>query len=172
MAEENQDKQVFRKKSLERLDSPEQLNDYIRVTNPGVWLLLAGIIVLLAGACVWGFVGRIGQREINNAAGIVQEGKLRCYIDEKSTDGYTSKVEINIRVDSLTGSSDTKEYRVTSSKKVTLTDTMEDMKLLSSVGYTAGEKTLMLRSDCDLADGLYIADVMIEGETPFSLLDK
>ena len=28
---------LFREKNLERLESPEQLNDYLRVTSPGVW---------------------------------------------------------------------------------------------------------------------------------------
>ncbi len=27
--------QIFRKKSIERVSSPEQLNDYVRVSNPG-----------------------------------------------------------------------------------------------------------------------------------------
>ncbi len=30
---------IFRKKSLDKLSSPEQLNDYIKVTNPGVWII-------------------------------------------------------------------------------------------------------------------------------------
>lgn len=50
---------IFRKSSLERVSSPEQLNDYIRVTNPGVWLVLAAVVILLAGACVWGIFGRL-----------------------------------------------------------------------------------------------------------------
>ena len=29
--------QVFRQKSVERIASPEQLQDYMRVTTPGVW---------------------------------------------------------------------------------------------------------------------------------------
>ena len=33
--------QIFRKKSLDRISSPEQLNDYIRVANPGIWMILA-----------------------------------------------------------------------------------------------------------------------------------
>ena len=53
------EKSIFRKKSLERIQSPENLNDYIRVSNPGVWLILAAVIVLLAGACIWGFFGHI-----------------------------------------------------------------------------------------------------------------
>lgn len=51
--------QLFRKSSIERVSSPEQLNDYIRVTNPGVWLVLAAVIVLLFGACAWGVFGRL-----------------------------------------------------------------------------------------------------------------
>ena len=46
--------QIFRKKSLDRISSPEQLNDYIRVANPGIWMILAAVIILLAGVCVWG----------------------------------------------------------------------------------------------------------------------
>ena len=51
--------QLFRKSSIDRVSSPEQLNDYIRVTSPGVWLVLAAVIVLLMGACVWGIFGRL-----------------------------------------------------------------------------------------------------------------
>ena len=44
--------QLFRKKSVERITSPEQLQDYMRVTNPGVWLVLGAVIALLAGLLV------------------------------------------------------------------------------------------------------------------------
>lgn len=51
--------EIFRKKSLEKIKSPETLDDYIHVSNPGIWLLLVSIIVLLVGACIWGVLGRI-----------------------------------------------------------------------------------------------------------------
>ena len=54
--------EIFRKKSLERIQSPEALNDYVRVANPGIWLLLGAIIVLLIGFCTWGVLGRIETR--------------------------------------------------------------------------------------------------------------
>ena len=44
--------QLFRKKTLERISSPEQLQDYMRVTNPGTWMVLAAVIVLLVGLIV------------------------------------------------------------------------------------------------------------------------
>ena len=53
------DNQLFRKKSLDKVSSPEQLNDYIRVSNPGVWIALSAVIVLLFGVCIWGIFGRL-----------------------------------------------------------------------------------------------------------------
>ena len=40
---------LFRKQNVERISSPEQLQDYMRVTNPGIWMVLAAVIALLAG---------------------------------------------------------------------------------------------------------------------------
>lgn len=50
---------VFREKTLKRISSPEQLNDYLHVTNPGIWLILAAVIVLLAGVFVWSCTGTL-----------------------------------------------------------------------------------------------------------------
>ncbi|MCR4704591.1 MAG: hypothetical protein K5641_00870 [Lachnospiraceae bacterium] len=52
-------KLIFREKSIERVSSPEQLDDYIRVTTPSVWLILFATIILIVGALVWGVLGRI-----------------------------------------------------------------------------------------------------------------
>lgn len=51
--------EIFRKKSLDRVKSPEDLNDYVRVANPGVWLIIAAIIILLIGTVIWGILGRV-----------------------------------------------------------------------------------------------------------------
>lgn len=58
MAEE-QKKQIFRKKTLERISSPEQLTDYLHVTNPGIWVLFAVIILLLGVFFAWASVGQL-----------------------------------------------------------------------------------------------------------------
>lgn len=44
---------VFRKESLERAASPERLDEYIRVANPSVWVLLGAVAVFLIGVIVW-----------------------------------------------------------------------------------------------------------------------
>ena len=50
---------VFRKASIERLSSPEQLDQVMQVTTPKGWLALAAICLLLAGVITWSFYGRI-----------------------------------------------------------------------------------------------------------------
>lgn len=50
---------VYRKVSLERLSSPEQLDSLVQVTNIHSWLGLLAIIVLLAMAVSWAVLGVI-----------------------------------------------------------------------------------------------------------------
>ena len=50
---------IFRKKSMDRVSSPEQLNDYIKVSNPTVWMILIAIIMFMLGVCAWGYFGRL-----------------------------------------------------------------------------------------------------------------
>ena len=53
------DNKLFRQSSIDRISNPEQLQDYMRVTNPGVWFVLGAVIVLLAGFIVASIFGRI-----------------------------------------------------------------------------------------------------------------
>ena len=66
---------IFRKKSIDRMSSPEQLNDYIKVTNPGVWMVLAAIVILLVGVCVWGVFGKLETKL--SVAAVSQDGSAK-----------------------------------------------------------------------------------------------
>ena len=55
----NEKETIFRKKSIEKISSPEQLHDYIKVSSPGAWIVLLAIIVFLVGALVWAVNGSI-----------------------------------------------------------------------------------------------------------------
>ena len=48
---DNQEQKVklFREKSLEAVESPEALNDYLKVTSPGIWMVMAAVILILIG---------------------------------------------------------------------------------------------------------------------------
>lgn len=50
---------IFRKKSLDRISSPEEIDDYMKVTSPSMWLVLVTIVLLLAAAIIWSITGRI-----------------------------------------------------------------------------------------------------------------
>lgn len=56
---EEQKRSIFRSETLKRISSPEQLTDYLRVTNPGIWVILAAVLVLLVGFFVWMSAGTI-----------------------------------------------------------------------------------------------------------------
>ncbi len=57
MAENNQT--LFRKKAMERISSPEDLTSYLRVTSPGMWIILAAVIAMLVGLFAWSAVGTL-----------------------------------------------------------------------------------------------------------------
>ena len=50
---------LFRQTSIDRISSPGQLQDYMRVTNPGVWIVLAAVIILLAGFLIASVFGKV-----------------------------------------------------------------------------------------------------------------
>lgn len=48
---------IFRKKSLERIESPDKLDDYLKVTSPSVWVILAALFIAVIAAGAWCFFG-------------------------------------------------------------------------------------------------------------------
>ncbi len=59
---------IFREKSVAQASSPESLNDYIRVTTPPVWLVLAALLILLAGILIWSVFGTVETHNEEGAA--------------------------------------------------------------------------------------------------------
>lgn len=71
---------IFRKKALDEVASPDRLDDYIKVSNPSVWLLLGAICAFLIGVGVWCALGTIA--DVQPALLRVQDGTATCYIDQ------------------------------------------------------------------------------------------
>ena len=80
--------QVFRKKSLDALSAPEQLNDYLHVTHPAVWVILFGVILLIAGLFVWANFVSVTSKAFGNA--YVEDAVVTVYFDDQE---YASAVE-------------------------------------------------------------------------------
>lgn len=154
------EKEIFRKKSLERVSSPEQLNDYIRVSNPSVWIVLIAVIVLLAGVCVWGVFGKLETRL--SVAAVAEEGELVCYVREAEI----SKVETGIEV-----STGGKTFSVEEiAGQPIIVDATFGEYFLHVGGLQVGEWVYVVKLDGSLADGIYAAEIVVDSVSPMSFV--
>lgn len=44
---------LFRKEAVERMTGPEDLNSYVKVLRPRIWMILLGIGIAVAGLVVY-----------------------------------------------------------------------------------------------------------------------
>ena len=72
--------QLFRKDSLQKLSSTEQLDRTIPMIRPSFWLVLAGAAAVLAAGLLWGLLSRLPV--CVDAAGIVTQdsGAVICFV--------------------------------------------------------------------------------------------
>ena len=55
-------KETFRRAALERLSSPERLDEMMRAIPPKGWVAITTVLGLAALALLWGFFGSIPDR--------------------------------------------------------------------------------------------------------------
>ena len=72
---------LFREKTLQRISSPEKLTEYLRVTNPGIWIVLGAIILLLGGLLIWSAIGTL---ETKADAKIIVEDHVAIVVTDGS----------------------------------------------------------------------------------------
>ena len=151
---------LFREKSLEQLSTPDQLTGYLRVTGPGVWILLSGVIILLGGMLVWGLFGTI--HATINAPVKVTEGQALCYI--LNNDLNSEEGSVTIKIGDVDMQADIKD-----ADRVIL-DASADPALYASGYLSSGKLVSVLHADTNLMDGVYDAEVVTEAVRPLSLL--
>lgn len=86
-------KEIFRSVALERLSSPEQLDQLMQVTTPRGWMLLVGVGALLATALGWGVLGSVPERIAGQGILIRSGGVLEV---EASGDGRVTDVAVRV----------------------------------------------------------------------------
>lgn len=89
---------LFRKKNLERISSPEQLNDYIKVSNPSVWLIISAMIIIAVAFSIWAFSGNITSEV--SATGVFQgsqQGEVNSVVSYVDAN-YASKISEGMQV--------------------------------------------------------------------------
>lgn len=70
---------IFRKVALERLSSPEQLDQLMRVTNRRGWLALTGFGALLATGVLWGIFGSVSSKLVGQGL-LMRQGGLKTVV--------------------------------------------------------------------------------------------
>lgn len=154
---------LFRKVSLERVSSPEQLNQYIRVSNPSVWLLLSAITVLLAAACIWGVTGRL-ETTLSLKA-LVKDNEAVCFLTEEQyaqvEDGMT------IRLGAASGKVTALPAKPSSYE--ILCENVEEYQL-EAAGVTEGSWRYPVKILIELPDGVYDAQIVTDSVSPLSFL--
>lgn len=69
---------LFNKKATEKLRSPDDLDKYVRVTNPSVWVTLVACLALLAGLLAWGLFGAVTTSI--STTGVSINGEAMCFL--------------------------------------------------------------------------------------------
>lgn len=86
-------KQLFRQAALDRLASPERLDELMRVTSPLSWVALAALGAGILVAAIWGFTGRITTKV--DGQGILLRGEAVLDVTA-SAEGRLASVEVNV----------------------------------------------------------------------------
>ncbi len=151
---------IFRKSSLDRVSSPEQLNDYIKVSHPGVWLILGAVIVLLIGVCIWGVFGTLTSAK--DALVVVKDGKATCYVTPEEAKSLTPGMEV----------------RLGDSRGSIVSVSLAPMKITGNFDayalYLSGLKiddwVVPVTIDISAADGTYMVQIILEAIPPISFV--
>lgn len=133
---------VFRKKNLDKVKSPDNLDDYIRATSPGVWLLLICVVILLAGAIVWGTFGHVDSTVQSSV--YVEDGDAVCYIAEENISAVKTGMTVKF--------------------------SGQEFKIKSIGEKTDSGYACMLSGTVDLPDGYYEGKVITESFKPIYFL--
>ena len=152
--------QLFRKKSIERVSSPEQLDAYIRVASPGIWTVLIAIIVLLVGICVWGVLGRLDTTIA--AVAVCEEGTVSLYVKEGDQTALQTGMEVRI------GEHGGVVTEV-SVLPVTAAEELSDYAIHMG-GFDDDAWLYAVRTDAQLSDGVYTAEIVVERIAPMTFI--
>lgn len=150
---------IFRQKSLEKINSPESLNDYVRVTNPSVWIILIGFLILIAGALVFGTIGKVDTNV--NAVAEVDGGVITVYVDEADIDSV--KPGMKIKVERM-------ECEITSIANRPVKTSEVDEYVLHKGSMETSQWVYPVAVEGSLSDGVYSATITVERISPISYL--
>lgn len=151
---------IFRDKSIERISSPEQLNDYVKLTNPGVWFVSSAILIILIGAIVFGTVGHIDS---SVPGSLISDGETAvCLVKREYGFKFTDDMHIKLGDSEYSAS-------LKSAKPVAISSDIDSYALFVG-NMEAGEWVYEIDVDGMIPEGVYEARVVTERISPLSFI--
>lgn len=152
---------LFREKSLEAVESPESLNDYLRVTSVGVWLVMAAVIAILVGGILWGIFGHI-----------CTTAQVAVSVSEEKSVVYVPYTAINQALDQGVVSVDGADFplRTDTDLDITVISEATSPRVVLAGKLNIGDVVFEVPVIIDLPAGCYTGQVVIEDLRPISLL--
>ena len=145
---------LFREKNIARIASPEQLDDYIHVSNPSAWIVICAFTVLLVGICIWGIFGRLDT--VISVAAVKEAESVVCYVRASDYPKIESGMTVEIN---------SEEFVITEIDKIPVLVDSSIQEYAKHVGtLNDGEWIYRIRTDCGMgAEGeIFSADIIIE----------
>ena len=149
---------------VKKASSPEQLNEYIKVTNPGVWVALLAVIVLLVGVCIWGIMGKLETTV--DAVVVSDSGNTVCYVKENAKHTTTVAVGQQVKI-----GDEVYTVKAVSSEPQLVSDLSLSPRTLSLGEFTETDYVYEITLDRAVStDGVYEATVVTETVSPLSFV--
>jgi hypothetical protein len=98
LKEGNMETDIFRKNSIEKLSSPSQLNECVKVIRPRLWYVLAGFCAIVCAAGIWAVTGTIPERAVLRCVAFGERGGMSLYayvpftVSKRLSEGMTVQV--------------------------------------------------------------------------------
>lgn len=157
MAEE----QLYRKESLDKISSPEQLDSYVKVMPSGSWIFIIAILCLLVGFTCWGIFGKL-HYYVNGVAK-VEENLITSYVKPEEYKQILDNQKCFINGTTFI-------VCLGEDKPIKVDETF-DQNLISSGNFSYGEYVNVITfENKELKAGIYSCEFEIKEISPFSFL--
>lgn len=158
--QQSEKKSIFRKKAMDRISSPEELDQYLTVTGPGVWFPLITVILLLIGGLVWMTLGHIDVTM--DVAVMSRQDGIVCYVPAEHKNAAVARGTVRIG-DQTYALADVGLVPV-------IVDETTDMTVRRTGTLQLGTIVTPLKVDAALMEGVYAGQITVESVNPIKYI--
>jgi len=153
---------IFRKESVEQMKTPDDLKQCIKVASPGMFLMLAAILIFMVSGVAWSLLARLETKV--DAAVEIKGDEAICYISEDDPVSEGMKIRIE-NCDYVLGEHSEKLVKLRVDDR-NAEDILHVMNMDSDGWYNIYE----IAGFENIEDGIYKGEVIIDSVSPFSFL--